>query len=147
MNHIFLSIEILSLAVIVGGGIVLGGGLRPQFIKAMQQSNAVHELEALHINVWNAYNRFSLTAMIVFLLSQGISFFVTHQLHVFSFTLSVLLFLLFLFKLRIDAKLKKRALENKHAAESVEQKNDHKKVEYLSMVILLLSTIGLFFIQ
>ncbi len=47
MDHVLFSIEILCLAVIVGGGIVLGGGLRPQFIKAMQQSKAVHELESL----------------------------------------------------------------------------------------------------
>jgi hypothetical protein len=51
MNHILFGIEILSLAVIVGGGIVLGVGIRPRFINAVQQSTTVYGLESLHINI------------------------------------------------------------------------------------------------
>jgi hypothetical protein len=146
MDHLLFSFQLLSLSVIVGGGIVLAGGSRPQFIEAMQQSQAVHELESLHINIWNAYNRFSLMAAVLFLLTEVISLTVTHQLRVFSFTLSVILVLLFIFKIMIDAKLRNRALKNTHAAYAMEQKKDHKIVEFISMMILLLATAGIFFI-
>lgn len=147
MNNILLSIQMLSLAIIAGGGIVLGGGLRPQFIKAMSQSKAVHELESLHINIWNAYNRFSFIAAIIFLLTQAVSAVVTQQFHVISASLSVILMLLFIIKLTIDAKLGSRAAKNSLAAVTMEQKNDHKKVEMISIGILILSTIGIFFIH
>ncbi|WP_462410080.1 hypothetical protein [Neobacillus sp. Marseille-QA0830] len=147
MNHILLSIQLLCLAIIAGGGIVLGGGLRPQFIKAMAQSKAVHELEALHIHVWNAYNRFSFIAAILLLLTQVVSINVTHQFQVLSSALSVILVLLFMIKLTIDARLRNRATGNSFAAGTVEQKNDHKKVEMISIGILILSTMGIFFIH
>ncbi len=75
-------------------------------------------------------------ATFIFMLSQVISLAATHELHVISFTLSVIIFLLFIFKIMIDSALKKRALENIRANNSVEQKNDHKKVEFLSIIIL-----------
>jgi Ca2+/H+ antiporter len=147
MNHILLSIEILSLVVIVGGGIVLGGGVRPQFIKAMQQSIAVNELESLHISIWNAYNRFSLMAVIIFLLLQVSQLFIIHQFHLISLSVSIILFLLFIFKIMMDAKLKKRAIENIGAADSEEQRKNHKVVEFLSIVILFIATIEIFLIH
>jgi uncharacterized membrane protein YbhN (UPF0104 family) len=146
MNILF-SVQMLCLAIIAGGGIVLGGGLRPQFIKAMGQSKAVHELESLHINVWNAYNRFSFIAAIIFLLAQVGSVITTHQFHFLLFSFSVILVLLFLIKLAIDAKLGRRAAENSLAAGTAEQKKDHKKVEMISIGILILSTIGIFIME
>jgi hypothetical protein len=142
MNHILVTIEILCLSVIVGGGIVLGGGLRPQFMKAMKQSKAVHELETLHINSWHAYNRFSFLAVIILIAAQIIF----SSFQVYPLTLSITLLLLFLTKIKIDAKLRKRSQENDHAAVQVEQRKDHKKVEILSIIILLLSAAGLFLI-
>jgi hypothetical protein len=144
MGHFLVSLQLLCLAVIVGGGLVLGGGVRPHFLKAMNQAKAANELEPLHINVWSAYNRFSLIAVLILLLVQFLSFVVLHQHHVFSFTLSIILFLLFLTKLWIDRQLKSRALEDPFAAHTSEQKKDHKQVEFLSILILALSIIGFF---
>jgi hypothetical protein len=142
MNHILVSVEILCLSVIVGGGIVLGGGVRPQFIKAMKQSKAVHELETLHINSWNEYNRFSLFSVIILLAAQIIF----RSFHVYQLSLSITLLILFLSKIGIDTKLRNRSLENDHVAALEEQRKGHKMVEVLSIVILLLSTAGLFLI-
>ncbi|MFB7305162.1 hypothetical protein [Heyndrickxia sporothermodurans] len=147
MNHFLLCIQLLCLAFIIGGGAALGGTIRPLFTKAMVHSKAVHELESLHISVWNAYNRFSLIAISLFVPLQIISFTITKQFQILSISLSFILVVLFLIKIIIDAHLKKRALDNNLAFESSEQKNDHKKVEYISILILILSTIEIFVIQ
>lgn len=113
----------------------------------MIQSKAVNELEALHIRVWKTYNQFSFIAALILLLIQGITLTVTRHFQIFSSALSVVLVLLFLIKLTIDARLGSRAAENALAADSLEQKKDHKKVEMISVGILLLSIMGIFFIH
>jgi hypothetical protein len=68
-------------------------------------------------------------AVIIFLLSQVVQLFIIHPFHLFSLSVSIILFLLFIFKIMMEAKLKKKAIENIGAANSVEQKKNHKVVE------------------
>ncbi|MBS4172232.1 hypothetical protein [Bacillus sp. FJAT-49736] len=58
MNHFLLCIQLLRLTFIIGEGAAFGGAIRPLFTQTMAYSNADHELESLHISVWNTYNRF-----------------------------------------------------------------------------------------
>ncbi len=65
LSGILASIDRLSLALIVGGGVMMAAGVRPLLLPILAQRDSTAlaaTIEGISINAWNRYNRYAFLA-------------------------------------------------------------------------------------
>lgn len=145
IDLLFLSLQKILLAIIIGGGIIMASAVRPLFLATMQaQALPIAPIEQMHIAAWNRYNQRSLLAALLFVLLELLRQASTGQYHLLPLLGSFLLLLAFLRKLAVDRRLKRRVEEEQElAVGSSAQEAGHREAEILSIVILLLALVNL----
>ncbi|AIE61727.1 hypothetical protein [Bacillus methanolicus] len=145
LEVILMSIERVSLAIIVGGGIIMAACVRPLLLQQLSRKDRteiVKSTEAISINAWNRYNKVAFVATTVMMVLDFIRIGMRIQYSYWHLGLVAIILLLLLWKFIVDKSLKKRLLEKGDAAvNSSEQNKEHRLVELLSKIILVLAII------
>lgn len=143
LEVILMSIERVSLAIIVGGGIIMATCVRPLLLQQLlrkDRTEIVKLTEAISINAWNRYNRVAFAAITVMVVSDFIRIGMRIHYSYWHLGLASIILLLLLWKFVVDKLLKKRLMEKGDAAvNSIEQNKGHRLVELVSKIILILS--------
>ena len=147
-NVLSMAVEQFLLSLIIGGMIILVICVRPLLLKqlARKDQKEVHSLiEEISINSWNRYNKVAFVAITIILVLDIMQFIIEKNLSYWNLVLEVIVLLLFLLKLIVDKSLIKRLSQyGNDAVHSSEQKSEHRLMELVSIVILLLAIILLF---
>lgn len=147
LNLIFLAIERLAIAFIVGGGVIMAICVRPlllQHLSRREHPELVSNVEGISIGAWNRYNRFALISTVILVVLGFIRILLRIQFSYWETGLSLVMFVLLLRKIAIDRKLKARLHEIGDAAVgSEQQKAGHRQVELLSKVILVVAVVSI----
>ncbi|CAJ1000844.1 hypothetical protein [Brevibacillus aydinogluensis] len=145
LNLVLAAMERLALTVIVGGGVVMAAGVRPLLLSILAkpgQPDLAETVEGLSINAWNRYNRFALWAAIVVAVVDLVRIVTGLAFSWWHVGLILTIFVALLGKLLIDQTLKTRLNETgAEAVGSAEQRAGHRRVEFLSVVILVLAVL------
>lgn len=140
-----MSIERVSLAIIVGGGIIMATCVRPLLLQQLSRKDRteiVKLTEAISINAWNRYNRVAFAATTVMVVLDFFRIVMGIQYSYWHLGLAAIILLLLLWKFIVDKSLKKRLMEKGDAAvNSIKQNKGHRLVELLSKIILVLAII------
>ena len=145
LETIFMSIEQISLAIIVGGGIIMAVCVRPLLLQQLSRKDRpemISIIETISINAWNRYNRIAFAAIVIIMVLDLLRIGVNIQYSFWHLGLVFIILLLLLWKHIVDHSLKKRLLEmGDTAVNSAEQNKEHHLVELLSKIILVLAVI------
>ncbi len=145
IDLLFLTLQKILLAIIIGGGIIMASAVRPLFLATLQaQALPLAPIEQMHIAAWNRYNQRSLFAALAFSLLEILHQVSHWHLDVLPLLCSLLLLLAFSRKLAVDRRLRKLVEEHHElAVGSATQQAGHREVEILSIVILFLALVNL----
>lgn len=145
LNTILLIIERFSLALIVGGGVIMAACVRPLLLQQLSRREypeLVSSVEGISIGAWNRYNRYAFISTVILVILGLIRILLGIDLPYWKLGLSMVMFVLLLWKFVIDAKLKTRLQEIGDAAVGSEQQRaGHRQVELLSKIILVLAVV------
>lgn len=145
MQMVLLWIERLALAVIVGGGVVMAAGVRPLFAPILaERGNAalVSTIENLSISAWNRYNRYAFLSIVLVIIIDVLRIVAGLTFSYWHIAMAIAIMIALLGKLVIDRKLQSRLREKSiEAVGSTEQNTDHRRVELLTKIILILAII------
>ncbi|WAH39345.1 hypothetical protein [Alicyclobacillus dauci] len=123
----------------------MAAGVRPLLLPLLTgrvDSPVVPVLEQLSIDAWNRYNRFSLAAALVFFATEVLRVATGLSTTYWQLGLIAPVVAAFIGKLVIDKRLKTRLQElGDEAVTSEQQQAGHRRVELLSMFILILSVV------
>jgi hypothetical protein len=150
MAQWILFLERVCEALILGGGIVMGAGVRKAIQGVLGQkqqygNETVATVETLSIQMWNQYNRLALISIVVLVVLEGLKSVLGYEMDAIAAICIGLNVLTLLRKLIVDRKLRARVdATQAQAVGSAEQARGHREVEILSM-LLFLSTFVLLF--
>ncbi|WP_110929888.1 hypothetical protein [Paenibacillus bouchesdurhonensis] len=139
------AIENVALALIVGGAIVMAAGVRPLLSDKLalgSDSGMAPTFEEISINAWNRYNRLAFAAAVLLLVVDMIRLLGQLSSVYWHMGLTLLMLVALIGKLAVDKQLKLRL--NTYAAAAVnskEQNKDHRKVERLTKLILVIAVL------
>jgi hypothetical protein len=150
MAQWILFLERICEALILGGGIVMGAGVRKVIQGVLMQkeqygNETVATVETLSIKMWNQYNRLALISSVALMVLEGLKSLLNVQVDGIAAIFVALNVVILLRKLVVDRKLRARVdAAGEQAVGSAEQTSGHREVEILSM-LLFLSTFVLLF--
>jgi hypothetical protein len=138
------ALERLTLALVFGGGIVMGSCVRPILLQALTGKVQVlpavtTTVDGIRIHSWERYNRMAFCAVLVLVVVQIIRSVRAGGITYIPMALSLLLVLALVRKLLVDQRLNARLSQETATNLSLVGVNERRELEVLSISILILS--------